>query len=304
MEILLITGFLGAGKTTLIKHLLRTGFDSSVRAAVIVNEAGKVGIDGSVIRKETGRDINLMELTSGCICCTIKSEFLGAILEIHKTVNPTHLIVEATGIAQPGEMFEILYQEKISDFARLRSIITVVDADFFEAREVLGSFYDNQIKCADYLILNKTDQADADKLNYISARLSELNPGAPILPVQHCAVDPDTLLKQSSNNRDSLRKGPFLHRHAQGGFSSFTFEDRRSMDERKLNRFLESLSPNIFRCKGWVRFPEGSKRLDYTGESYRYETDGEVHDTALVFVGRNLDEEAIVGGLNKCKDRS
>lgn len=302
MEILLITGFLGAGKTTLIKHLLQSGFDSIVKVAVIVNEVGTVGIDGEVIRKETGKDINLIELTSGCICCTIKSAFLDALQEIQKRVKPTHLIVEATGIAQPGDMFELLcrYQEKISASTRLRSIITVVDAGFFEAREALGSFYDNQVKCADYIILNKIDQTDADELKHITAELSEMNPGCPILPVNHCVVDPDALLNISPDNRYLSRRDHFPHQHVQGGFSSFTFEDPRLMDELEFNGFLESLSPNLFRCKGWVRFPDGSKLLDYVGDSFRYKHYDQEHDTALVFVGRNLDEEAVVKALDKC----
>ncbi|MGD8761851.1 MAG: GTP-binding protein, partial [Desulfobacteraceae bacterium] len=137
MEVLLITGFLGAGKTTLIQHLLRSDFNAQEKVAVIVNEVGEIGIDGTLL---AGQDVDILELTSGCICCTIKTDFFKAVQEIHRTYNPSYLVVEATGVAQPGDMLDVLFEAPLSDFSRLKKIITVVDADFFEAREVLGTF--------------------------------------------------------------------------------------------------------------------------------------------------------------------
>ena len=300
MDVMLITGFLGAGKTTLIRHLLSSEFNAEARVAVIVNEVGEIGIDGSVIDRQDGQDVDVMELTSGCICCTIKTDFFKAVQEIHKTINPSHLMVEATGIAQPGDMFDILCQEPVSEFSRLKSVITVVDAGFFEAREVLGTFYDNQIKCADIIILNKTDQVDDSRREQIKTVLSDLNAESHILFAQHCEVDSDRLLELSNRQQERPQGDPFSHQHEQGGFSSFTFEDRRLMDKQKLDRFLEALPPNLFRCKGWVRLAEGSKLLNYTGGSYRYEPGDGEEKTTLVFVGRNCDEKAIVEALKKC----
>lgn len=300
MDVILITGFLGAGKTTLIRHLLSSGFNAESKVAVIVNEVGEIGIDGAVIKRQDGQDVDVMELTSGCICCTIKTDFFKAVQEIHKTIAPSHLLVEATGIAQPGDMFDILCQAPVSDFSRLKSVITVVDAGFFEAREVLGTFYDNQIKCADIVILNKTDQVDTGRLGQIKKVLSDLNAESHILCAHHCAVDTDMLLGLSVRQQQRTPEGHLYHQHEQGGFRSFTFEDRRMMDKQKLDRFLDSLPPNLFRCKGWVRLPQGSRLLNFTGGSYRYEPGDGEHDTMLVFVGRNCDEKEIVEALNKC----
>ena len=300
MDVMLITGFLGAGKTTLIRHLLGSGFNAEARVAVIVNEVGEIGIDGSVIDRQAGQDVDVMELTSGCICCTIKTDFFKAVQEIHKTINPSHLMVEATGIAQPGDMFDILCQEPVSDFSRLKSVVTVVDAGFFEAREVLGTFYDNQIKCADILILNKTDQVDSERLKQIKEMLADLNPKSHIICAQHCVVDTNLLLDVASGQQDRTPGDILFHHHEQGGFASFVFEDGRLMDKDKLDRFLESLPPNLFRCKGWVRLADGSKLLNYIGGSYRYEPGDGQHDTTLVFVGRNCDEKAIIEALKKC----
>jgi G3E family GTPase len=297
MEVLLITGFLGAGKTTLIQHLLRSEFNAQEKVAVIVNEVGEIGIDGTLL---AGQDVDILELTSGCICCTIKTDFFKAVQEIHQTFNPSYLVVETTGVAQPGDMLDVLFEPPLSDFSRLRKIITVVDADFFEAREVLATFYDNQIKCADALILNKIDQVDDIQIGQIEAVLRELNPGASIISTHHSAVDPATLLGVDSSSRHHASRDHHALAHEQEGFHSFCFEDKRVLDRAKLNKFLETLPPNLFRCKGWVRFPEGSQLLNYSGGSFRLEPDDGLHDTALVFVGRNCDEKEILRSLKEC----
>ena len=297
MEVLLITGFLGAGKTTLIQHLLKSEFNAQEKVAVIVNEVGEIGIDGTLL---AGQDVDILELTSGCICCTIKTDFFKAVQEIHRTFNPSYLVVETTGVAQPGEMLDVLFEPPLSDFSILRKIITVVDADFFEAREVLGTFYDNQIKCADTLILNKIDQVDDDQVEKIDAVLRELNPRVNIISTRYCAVDPATLLGVDSGSRLHASRDHHALHHAHEGFHSFTLEDTRLLDRAKLNKFLEKLPPDLFRCKGWVRFPDGSRILNYTGTNYRIEPAEDSHDTALVFVGRNCDEKEILRALEAC----
>jgi G3E family GTPase len=297
MEVLLITGFLGAGKTTLITHLLKSEFNAKEKVAIIVNEVGDIGIDGTLL---SGQDVDILELTSGCICCTIKTDFFKAVQEIHRTIDPTYLIVETTGVAQPGDMFDVLFEPPLSDFSRLKKIITVVDADFFEAREVLGTFYDNQIKCADILILNKIDQVGDDQINTIKAVLRELIPNVKVISAQYCAVDPAALFEAGTGSQHHVSHGHHSHQHEQEGFHSFSFESQRFLDRDKLDGFLQSLPPNLFRCKGWVRFADGAGLLSYTGTSYRIEPDEGSRDTALVFVGRNCDEKAIVDALKNC----
>ena len=297
MDVLLITGFLGAGKTTLIQHQLRSEFNAQEKVAVIVNEVGEIGIDGTLL---AGQDVDILELTNGCICCTIKTEFFKAVQEIHQTYNPSYLVVETTGVAQPGDMLDVLFEPPLSEFSQLKKIITVVDADFFEAREVLGTFYDNQIKCADTLILNKIDQVDDNQIGQIDAVLRELNPRVNIISTRHCVVDPATLLGVDSKSRHRASRDHHALHHEQEGFHSFSFENERLLDKAKLNRFLETLPPNLFRCKGWVRFPDGSGLLNYTGTNYRIEPAEDSHDTALVFVGRNCNEKEILNALEEC----
>ena len=298
MDILLVSGFLGAGKTTLIRHLLTCRPQGTGKVAVIVNEVGKVGIDGTLL---SGQDVEILEITGGCICCTIKTDFSKAIQEIHDRVSPDFLVVESTGVAQPGDILDVLFDPPLSEFSRLRTLITVVDADFFGAREVLGPFYDNQIRCADILILNKIDRVEDGSLGEIEAMLKEMNPGIMILKTRYCTVNPSLLFEHSSG--DGERGFPDGHghgTHGEWGFHAFSFEDERPMDRGRLTEFLDSLPPTLFRLKGWVRFPDASAFLDFSGGRYRIAPMDSPHTTTLAFVGRNCDEKEILRALEDC----
>ena len=191
MEIFLVSGFLGAGKTTFVKHLLTSKLRGVGKVALIVNEVGDIGIDGTLL---SGQNVDMIEIASGCICCTLKTDFARAIQEIHDRVHPDFLVVEATGVAQPGEILDAVYEPPANTYSRLRHLVTVVDTDFFKAREVLGPFYNNQISCADTILLNKIDLVSPELLREIQALVREINPDARVFTTQYCAVDPHDLL--------------------------------------------------------------------------------------------------------------
>ncbi|MFH1953066.1 MAG: GTP-binding protein [Pseudomonadota bacterium] len=210
MEVLLVSGFLGAGKTTLINHLLSSKTKRPGKIAVIVNEVGELGVDGELL---SGRNVDMIELAGGCICCTIRSGFSDAVQEIYAKVHPDFLVVEATGVAQPGEILDILFDLPQSEFIHPRSLITVVDASFFDARKVLASFYDNQIRFADIIILNKVDQVEAGTRQEIETVLRQLNPGARLVPARYCTVEPSLLFETDYGNES---RHPLLQRRAMG----------------------------------------------------------------------------------------
>lgn len=298
MEVILVSGFLGAGKTTLVSHLLRSRPEGTGKLAVIVNEVGEVGVDGTLL---SGENVDMVELTSGCICCTIQTDFLRAVEEIRDRIDPDFLVVETTGVAQPGDMFDILFHPPLSEFAGLRSLVTVVDANFFKARKVLGPFYENQIRFADLLILNKIDLVDTERVREIQDFLGRTNSSARILCTENCVVDP-SLLFQAYTNEKNDHPSPFEehHNHHEWGFQAFSFQDRGVMDRERLERFLESLPETLFRLKGWVKFPEVSAFLDFTAHQYRIEPLDHPRTTALTFVGRGCDEMQILTDLREC----
>ncbi len=298
MEVLLVSGFLGAGKTTLIKHLLTSRMDSVGKVAIIVNEVGDIGIDGTLL---SGRNVDMLELTSGCICCTMKTDFIKAVQEIHEKVAPDYLMVEATGVAQPADVLDTFFYPPLSEFTSLGSQVTVVDAGFFKVRELLGSFYDAQIRFANIVILNKIDQVEPESLREIEKLLFEMNPATEVFPAQNCAVDPSLLFKGYSGEREVNHDGGRSHdNHRQLGFHTFSFMGGRPLERKKLIRFLDSLPIELFRLKGWVRFPDDSAFLDFTGGRYRFEPVDAPRTTSLAFVGRNCNEAEILDALGDC----
>jgi G3E family GTPase len=298
MEVLLVSGFLGAGKTTLIKYLLTSRIDDFGKVAVIVNEIGDIGIDGTLL---SGRNVDMLELTSGCICCTMKTDFIKAVQEIHEKVAPDYLMVEATGVAQPGDVLDTFFYLPLSEITSLGSQVAVVDAGFFKVRELLGSFYDAQIRFANIVILNKVDLVEPESLGEIEKLLSEMNSGAEVFPARNCAVDPSLLFRGYPGDRGMNHGGGHSHEsHQQLAFHTFSFTGGRPLERKKLIRFLESLPLTLFRLKGWVRFPDDSVFLDFTGGRYRFEPVDAPRTTSLAFVGRNCNEAEILSALGDC----
>ncbi len=303
MDLFIVSGFLGAGKTTLIKHLLASSIQGVGKIALIVNEVGSMGIDGTLL---SGQNVDMIEITSGCICCTLKSDFSRAIQEIRDRVSPDILVVEATGVAQPGDVLDVLYEPPANTFTRLRHLITVVDAEFFKAKDIFGPFYDNQIRCADTILLNKIDLVPSESLPDIQASLQEMNPKATILSTQHCTIDPHYLLTLDSNHmKETVHEHHVGIYHDQdhpdeGGFQAFSFEEARPFDRERLEEFLRSLPPNLFRLKGWARFPDSNAVINFTAGRYSIAPWDEPKKTALAMVGYNCDENDILNGLKGC----
>ncbi len=136
-SVILLSGFLGAGKTTLLKQILSWDSDLS-GTVVIVNEFGEVGIDGSLL-KDTGS--NVVELTSGCICCTLSSDLKQSLEKIHEDLKPKRVLIESSGVADPTAIRSVLSEGSLSRCMHLQKIITVLDAELWEAREAFGPLF-------------------------------------------------------------------------------------------------------------------------------------------------------------------
>lgn len=176
MRILLFTGFLGAGKTTLILALARRAAARGARLAVIVNEVGEVGIDGEVLRLG---DLEVVEITAGCICCQIGSDLMRALRELDELVAPDLAIVEASGIATPAGVWEAIARFPP---ARLtgRETVTVVDPTRLEALlEVLTPLMEAQLAGADRVVVTRREQATSAELESARGAAARLAPAAP-----------------------------------------------------------------------------------------------------------------------------
>ena len=188
-KVILIGGFLGAGKTTLLRHILKWPGDLS-KTALLINEFGRVGIDGDLLE---GFQTPMVELTNGCICCSIQGDMLKAIEEILDGFHPQRLLIEATGVADPFDILRFLSTAAVSSRLSPPKVVTVLDADLWEGREYFGPLFFNQIKAADLLLFNKIDLLPKDDIPRCLEEIREINKDCSIIPTYHGQIDPEVL---------------------------------------------------------------------------------------------------------------
>jgi G3E family GTPase len=301
----IITGFLGSGKTTLLRHVLEHGLKGKP-VALIVNEIGEVGIDGQVV---TGLNYveKMVELSSGCICCSIDEyRFDLAIQEIIETVHPHLIIIESTGLADPEPL---AYRVKSAGL-NLDAIITVVDAlnveRFLKETEVATA----QITAADFLVVNKTDLVGASELARVERRLNKLNPRALRLRSVQGAIDSEVLFATGvATYRDRAREPRQTSDHLhQDAFGSFLYRSSVELDQPAFERVLARLPDEVIRAKGIVRLVGRDWHCLFNVTCGRVEIgwlklpDDHTENQA-VFIGRNLDRHraGILDALRACE---
>lgn len=283
----LITGSLGSGKTTLLKHIL-DNFPRKI--AILMNEFGEISIDSKIIK---GKNVEMTELQGGCVCCSLIGEFEAAIIEIIDNVDPEYIVVETTGIAEPDALiFDV--QESLP-MVRLDGIITIIDADLMLRFPQIGHTTRMQIEDADVLALNKSDLASDGELNSIKEQLKEINETAPIIRALYCQLDPDILFGIA--RKQQFRPQP--HKH-QPEYQSISFKTDALMNPKAFQQWIHEIKDNICRAKGFVNFPEGTFLFNLVNGRWELEP-YEKEETALVFIGKNLEKDNIIKSLKSCE---
>ncbi|MBI3812703.1 MAG: GTP-binding protein [Nitrospirae bacterium] len=298
----IITGFLGSGKTTLIKHVLEKGLHGQ-RVAVIVNDLGDINVDGPVLR---GMNVDKMvELSSGCICCSGLYRLGAGIQEIVESARPTLILIETSGAAAPAPVVAQLDELGY----RTDAVTTVVDAETFFRMEKAEPVIAEQVAEADFLVMNKLDLVEAAILEKLRKTLSRLNPRAHRIETTFGAVASDLLFATGVRVfRERARlspEGPDLH---QDKIDSFVFETEERMNRDRLERCLAKLPDMIYLVKGFVRFSDETQPflLNFTCGRYHLlpfiGTNDFHHTTQMVFVGRRTGEcrQEILEALARC----
>ncbi|MBA4392270.1 MAG: hypothetical protein C0407_01840 [Desulfobacca sp.] len=301
-HVVLISGFLGAGKTTLLRHILQWPGDLS-RTALLVNEFGKVGIDGDLLQ---GFQTPMVELTNGCICCSIQGDMLKAIEEILNRFQPKRLLIEATGVADPFDILNFLRGSKLSSRLALPKVVTVQDADFWEGRDYFGPVFYNQIKAADLLLFNKIDLLPKEDIPKCLEGIREINPTCSIIPTLHCEIDPEVLFRptlEPGSHQPHFHLPHFQTQHGsadQMGFVAFAFEEKDPFKGDCFRRFIEKVPLKLYRIKGFVLLDEKRFFLNHVGGKTEWTELDQIGPTKLAFVGWQVNEEEVLSQLKFC----
>jgi G3E family GTPase len=300
--IILLSGFLGSGKTTLLKQIL--SWDSDLTGTiVIVNEFGEVGIDGSLL-KDSGSDV--VELTSGCICCTLSADLKQSLEKIHEQFRPRRILIESSGLADPTAITTVLSKGKLNHYMTLQKIITVLDADLWEARENFGALFFNQLEMANVILLNKIDLlAEGQVANFLE-EIHTTMPGSQVIPTIHCRIDPETLWSENKPKVLDIKPMSFYLNEKKRkavdttGYVTFVFESIEPLDENCFEQFTSELPFEMFRMKGPVRFEDRTVMVNFVGGRGDWSPWQKTAKTQLAFIGWNIDSEVTLKKIRDC----
>jgi len=332
----IVTGFLGAGKTTLIRHLMTQM--KGRRLALIVNEFGELGFDGELLKgcaDETCREEDIVELANGCICCTVADDFLPTMQALlSRAEPPDHIVIETSGLALPKPLVKAFDWPEVRARVTVDGVVTVLDGDavlsgrFATDPEALAAqraadptldhdnpleeLYEDQLACADLVVVSKSDLLDEDGVEAVKEEISaHLRPGVGVVPARFGVVPPEVLLgleaaaEDDVNSRKSVHDGEAEHDH--DDFDSFWVPLPPVADVAALvNRLTEvSRAHDVLRLKGFAAVAGKTSRLVVQGVGERFTTyfdrpwtEGETPGGALVVIGlKGIDRAAIEAAL-------
>jgi G3E family GTPase len=300
LPVTVLSGFLGAGKTTLMNHVLNNR--QGLRVAVIVNDMSEVNIDADLIRNGGANlsrtDETLVEMTNGCICCTLRGDLLKEVRALAEEERFDYLLIESTGISEPLPVaatfnFEDEDGESLAQVARLDTMVTVVDAanllkdysstDFLrergeslgeEDRRTLVDLLVEQIEFADVVILNKIDEAAPAQREAARKIVRALNPEADLIETNFARIPPERILNTGRFDLEKAQRNPIWAKELYGfadhvpeteeyGISSFVYRARKPFHPERFHAFIHSDWPGVIRAKGhfWL-----ATRPDWVGE--------------------------------------
>jgi G3E family GTPase len=296
--VFLISGFLGSGKTTLLKRILSWETDLS-DTVVLVNEFGDVGIDGDLL-KNLGSDI--IELVSGCICCSLRNDLKQSLLHILNEYSPKRIFIEASGVSDPTAILSVLFEAPLVESLKLEKIVTVLDADLWEARESFGQIFYNQLKTANLILLNKADLLDKASIPTCLKEIHEVFPDCQVVPTVRCCVDSEIFLTRTIPKKPTLKPMHLFHDTSLSTdhFTTFSFKNSRIIDETHFKHFVDELPVEVFRMKGPVQFLDRTEIINFVGGKGEWSKWEGRPETKLAFIGWNITPAEILNRLQQC----
>ena len=336
IPVTVVTGFLGSGKTTLIRHLITNA--NGRKLAVLVNEFGSEGVDGEILKSCADTNCpeeNIIELANGCICCTVADDFIPAMEQLlSRRVKPDHILIETSGLALPKPLLKAFDWPEIRSRITVDGVIALADAEAVAAGRFapdpaavdaqraadgnldhetpLSEVFEDQIACADIVLLTKADLAGAEGLEAARAVIAaEMSRRVPMLSIVDGAVDARVILGLEAAAEDDLAGRPSHHdgeeEHEHDDFASVVIDLPEVADIDTLVTAVQRLAreQNVLRAKGYIAVADKPMRLlvQAVGERVRYQFDApwgtRPRQSRLVLIGEHddIDEAAVRAGL-------
>lgn len=330
IPVTIITGFLGSGKTTLIRNLIQNA--NGRRLAVIVNEFGEMGIDGELIKSCCANEEDVLELNNGCLCCTVQEEFLPVMLQLMERKDTIdHIIIETSGLALPKPLLHAFNWPDLKSQITVDAVITVVDLvgqatgeicdrervqaqrladDSLDHETPIEELFEDQLSCADLVVLTKKDLLEAGQFDEVTGIISsKLRPNVKMVLADNGVIAADLLLGVQAAAENDLESRHSHHEedHANGldhhhddDIDSIVVDVTAPHTIDTLVAALKEMvaEHEIYRIKGFIDVPNKPMRLVLQGVSHRFDhyfdrkwKDGETRKTSLVFIGDELMEK-------------
>jgi cobalamin biosynthesis protein CobW len=265
---LVVSGFLGAGKTTLVRHLLADAQRSGVRLAVVSNEFGALGVDRALLGSAADAYV---ELAGGCVCCRLSDALVETLQSLWERVRPDRIVVETSGVALPFETQLNFWREPVSEWIEQDIAVVLVNAEQLASERDLDALFVQQVSGADLLLLNQIDRVACAVLPKLEARLRALEPDAPIVSTTQAAVDPallfppeaaSTCVRRRAASAGAAERAP-AETHGHAAFTSEVLVIEPGVPAATLVSRLRALG--AVRAKGYVRTREGLRLVQGVG---------------------------------------
>ncbi len=338
IPVTIVTGFLGSGKTTLIRNLLQN--TNGRRLAVIVNEFGEMGIDGELLKSCCSNEEDILELSNGCLCCTVQDEFLPVMLKLMERKDSIdHIIIETSGLALPKPLLHAFNWPELKTQITVDAVVTVVDAvgqatgeicdrtrvqaqrladESLDHETPIEELFEDQLSCADLVVMTKKDLLDDDKFEEVKNIITnKVRTNVKLVTASNGELSADILLGVNAQAENDLESRHSHHEedHANGmehehddRIDSVVVDITTPHTPENLIITLKSIieQHEIYRIKGFINVEDKPMRMVLQGVSSRFEhyfdrkwKDGETRKTSLVIIGDELAEKDLQNLINE-----
>lgn len=299
MKTLVVSGFLGAGKTTFIEKLVE-----SIKCSIVIleNEYGEVGIDGDLLKKDSK---NIWEMTEGCICCSMESNFANSVMTISNSMDPDLLIVEPTGV---GLLSSVINNIKKVEYDRIKVLepITIVDPKCVDSyMDEFGEIFEDQIKCSRLIVVSKVEGMDEASLMHAVSRIKNINTNAEIVVDDYRKFDDSWFgsLLERTLDRDITKSDSSASSNIENiGFRGVEFKDLQTF-EAYMGAIMRGSFGKVVRAKGFLPINEVWAKFDIVDNSYTITQIDPMKESKLIIIGTDINKDELKVLFGKHKKR-